>query len=267
MLKSMGINNLVEFDFMDPPPHDMLVKALETLYALGALNDKGELTKMGRKMAEFPLDPLLSKTLIKSEQYKCVDQIMTICSMLSVGNSIFYRPKDKMMHADTARQAFYKPGGDHLALLNVYSQWEENECSSQWCNDHYIQIRSMRRARDIKEQLKGLLERVEIDPEDESLSEYSDDQNTNIRKCITAGFFYHCAKLQKNGSYRTVKFAQNVKIHPSSMLFKSQPDCLIYHELVLTTQEYMRNVIEIKPEWLIEIAPHYYRETDFVEIK
>jgi pre-mRNA-splicing factor ATP-dependent RNA helicase DHX16 len=123
MLKSMGINNLVEFDFMDPPPHDMLVKALETLYALGALNDKGELTKLGRKMAEFPLDPLLSKMLIKAEEYKCVDQILTICSMLSVGNSIFYRPKDKLMHADTARQTFFKPGGDHLALLNVYNQW------------------------------------------------------------------------------------------------------------------------------------------------
>ncbi len=62
----MGISNLVEFDFLDPPQHDMLVKGLETLYALGALNDEGELTKLGRKMAEFPLDPMLSKILIKS---------------------------------------------------------------------------------------------------------------------------------------------------------------------------------------------------------
>jgi pre-mRNA-splicing factor ATP-dependent RNA helicase DHX16 len=48
---------------------------------------------------------------------------MTICSMLSVGNGVFYRPKDKLMHADTARQTFFKPGGDHLALLNVFNQW------------------------------------------------------------------------------------------------------------------------------------------------
>lgn len=57
MLKSMGINNLVNFDFMDPPPHEMLVRALESLYALAALNDRGDLTKFGRRMAEFPLDP------------------------------------------------------------------------------------------------------------------------------------------------------------------------------------------------------------------
>jgi pre-mRNA-splicing factor ATP-dependent RNA helicase DHX16 len=62
---------------------------------LGALNDNGDLTKLGRRMAEFPLDPLLAKTLVKSEEYKCVDQIITICAMLTVGNSIFYRPKEK----------------------------------------------------------------------------------------------------------------------------------------------------------------------------
>jgi len=60
----MGINNLVHFDFMDPPPHEMLVRALENLYALGALNDNGDLTKLGRRMAEFPLDPMQSKMLV-----------------------------------------------------------------------------------------------------------------------------------------------------------------------------------------------------------
>lgn len=73
MLKSMGINNLVNFDFMDAPPSEMIVKSLEQLYALGAINDEGDLTKLGRRMAEFPLDPLLSKMLVQSEYYKCVD--------------------------------------------------------------------------------------------------------------------------------------------------------------------------------------------------
>ena len=64
MLKSLGINDLIHFDFMDPPPAETLIRALEQLYALGALNDEGDLTKMGRKMAEFPLDPMLSKAVI-----------------------------------------------------------------------------------------------------------------------------------------------------------------------------------------------------------
>ena len=70
MLKSLGINDLMNFDFMDPPPTETLFRALEQLYALGALNDRGELTKLGRRMAEFPLDPMLAKMVIASEAYK-----------------------------------------------------------------------------------------------------------------------------------------------------------------------------------------------------
>ena len=68
LLKSLGINDLIHFDFMDPPPHETLVLALEQLYALGALNHKGELTKLGRRMAEFPVDPMLSKMILAAEK-------------------------------------------------------------------------------------------------------------------------------------------------------------------------------------------------------
>lgn len=104
MLKSIGINDLVNFDFMDAPPIDTIRRALEQLYALGALNSKGELTTRGRKMAEFPLNPMLSKAILASEDYKCSKEIATIAAMLSVGNAIFYRPKENQMHADNAHK-------------------------------------------------------------------------------------------------------------------------------------------------------------------
>ena len=83
--------------------------------------------------------------------------------MLSVNNAIFYRPKDKVVHADNARVNFFRPGGDHLTLLNVYDQWVETGYSTQWCYENFIQHRSMKRARDVREQLEGLMERVEIE--------------------------------------------------------------------------------------------------------
>mmetsp|Transcript_32430 Transcript_32430/g.47017 ORF Transcript_32430/g.47017 Transcript_32430/m.47017 type:complete len:120 (-) Transcript_32430:97-456(-) len=104
MLKSLGIDDLLNFDFMDSPPADTLIRALEQLYALGALNDHGELTKLGR--AEFPLEPMLSKSVLASEKYKCTTEILSMCAMLSVGVTIFYRPKDKEVHADTAWMNF-----------------------------------------------------------------------------------------------------------------------------------------------------------------
>eukprot|EP00741_Cyanophora_paradoxa_P006192 tig00000984_g6004.t1 len=254
LLKSLGINDLVHFDFMDPPPAETLIRALEQLYALGALNDRGELTKMGRRMAEFPLDPMMAKMLLAAEKYKCSDEIITICAMLSVGASIFYRPKDKALYADAARNAFNKGFGDHLSLLNVYNSWKETNYATQWCFENFVQVRSMKRARDVRDQLVGLMDRVEVDVES------APDDHVAIRKCITAGYFYHTAKIQKTGSYRTVKHNQSVMIHPSSALHKELPRWVIYHELVYTTREYMRQVIEIQPEWLVEIAPHYYKK-------
>ena len=53
--------------------------------------------------------------------------------MLTVNNSIFYRPKDKAIHADSARVNFHIPVGDHLTLMNVYHQWKETNYSTQWC--------------------------------------------------------------------------------------------------------------------------------------
>lgn len=148
---------------MDPPPPETLVRSLEMLYALGALNRHGELTKLGRKMAEFPIDPMMAKTILASEQYKCAEEILSICAMLSIQSSLFYRPKDKKIHADKARKNFFRPGGDHLTLLNIWEQWVDTGYSTQWCYENFIQVKSMKRARDIRDQLLSLLDRVEIE--------------------------------------------------------------------------------------------------------
>lgn len=253
LLKSLGINDLIHFDFMDPPPAETLILALEQLYALGALNHMGELTKLGRKMAELPVDPMMSKMILASEKYKCVEQVISISAMLSVNASIFYRPKDKIVHADNARKNFFRPGGDHLTLLNVYEQWQESGHSTQWCYENFIQFRSMRRARDVRDQLEGLMERVEIE-----LTSASHD-TVSVRKAITSGYFYHTAKFGQGGQYKTVKHQQTVMLHPNSSLFEEQPRWVLYHELVFTSKEFMRSIIEIESSWLLEVAPHYYK--------
>ena len=265
LLKSLGINDLINFDFMDRPPADALIRALEQLYALGALNDRGELTKLGRRMAEFPLDPMLSKTVIVSEKYKCTTEVLSMVAMLSLGSSVFYRPKDKKVHADTARLNFARGGGgDHTALLRCYREWAATDYSSTWCFENYIQPRNIKKARDIREQLEGLCERVEIDPR----VSCGDDIEAPL-KSMTAGFFYNVAKLGRSGVYQTVKQQKTVYIHPSSVLAKDEepPGWVTYFELAFTTKEFMRQVAPIKGEWLVEIAPHYYQESDVEDPK
>ena len=130
MLKAMGINDLLNFNFMDPPPQQTMITALENLYALSALDEEGLLTRLGRKMADLPIEPPLAKMLIASVDLECSEEILTIVAMLSIGGSIFYRPKEKQAQADAKKAKFHQPEGDHLTLLTVYNGWKASKFSS-----------------------------------------------------------------------------------------------------------------------------------------
>jgi ATP-dependent RNA helicase DHX8/PRP22 len=164
-LKAMGVNDLINFDFMDPPPAATMMTALEQLYALGALDDEGLLTRIGRKMADFPLDPALSKMLIKSVDYGCSEEALTIVAMLQAGGQIYYRPKDKQAQADAKKAKFHQPEGDLLTLLvcssafgsghsadeqAVYNGWKASKFSNPWCFENFIHTRAMKTAQDVR---------------------------------------------------------------------------------------------------------------------
>ena len=254
-LKAMGINDLLHFDFMDPPPVQVFVSAMESLYALGALDEEGLLTALGRKMAEFPLEPNLSKILLTSVEKKCSDEVLTVVAMLSVEN-VFYRPKEKQAQADQKKSRFHQVEGDHLTLLAVYEAWKNSKFSNAWCYENFIQSRAMRRAQDIRKQLLGIMDRFKLDVVS------AGRRYDRIRKAITAGFFTQAARKDPQEGYRTMVEGQTVYVHPASALFNRQPEWVIYHELVLTTKEYMRSCMAIDPRWLIELAPRFYAKAD-----
>ncbi|XP_071686171.1 probable pre-mRNA-splicing factor ATP-dependent RNA helicase DEAH5 [Rutidosis leptorrhynchoides] len=254
-LKAMGINDLLSFDFMDPPSPQALISALEQLYTLGALDEEGLLTKLGRKMAEFPLEPPLSKMLLASVDLGCSDEILTIIAMITTGN-IFYRPREKQAQADQRKAKFFQPEGDHLTLLAVYEAWKAKNFSGPWCFENFVQSRSLRRAQDVRKQLLSIMDKYKLDV-------VSAGKNfTKIRKAITAGFFFHAARKDPQEGYRTIVENQPVYIHPSSALFQRQPDWVIYHELVMTTKEYMREATVVDPKWLVELAPRFFKVSD-----
>ncbi|CAN6655353.1 pre-mRNA-splicing factor ATP-dependent RNA helicase-like protein Prp2p [Trichomonascus vanleenenianus] len=258
LLMSLGIHNVMEFDFLDSPPREALGKAMEHLYALGALNDRAELTKTGRQMAEFPTSPNLAKAILASDKYDCVDEVLSIVAMLGESAAMFMRPKNRKVDADKARESFTQPGGDHLTLLEVWNQWVETGFSFQWAKENFLQYKSLSRARDVRDQLVRLCDRVEVEVRGHGTG---GEGLQNIQKSIAAGFFINSARLNRTGdSYRVVSTNQSVHIHPSSVLFEKKPKWVIYHELVLTSKEFMRNCMTLKPDWLIEVAPHFYNQ-------
>uniref|UniRef100_A0A7S0QYN8 RNA helicase n=1 Tax=Cryptomonas curvata TaxID=233186 RepID=A0A7S0QYN8_9CRYP len=258
-LKKLGIDDLVHFDFMDPPAPETLMRALELLNYLGALNDDGDLTDLGATMADFPLDPQLAKMLVTSPQFNCSNEVLSIVAMLSTPN-IFMRPKSAQKAADEAKARFSHVDGDHLTLLNAYYAWKSNGEDKKWTYDNFLNARSLMSGDSVRQQLARLMARYQLQLVSTEFS--SKDYYINIRKALVAGFFMQVAHLDPSGHYQTVKDNQPVALHPSCCL-DHKPEWVLYHEFTLTTKQFIRTVSDVRGEWLLDQAAHYYDLRNF----
>ncbi|KAH9013622.1 P-loop containing nucleoside triphosphate hydrolase protein [Lactarius deliciosus] len=255
-LVKAGIKDLVRFDYVDAPAPETLMRALELLNYLAALDDEGNLTPMGSMMSEFPLDPQMSKMLIVSPEFHCSQEILAIVAMLSVPN-VWLRPNNQRKEADAAKQLLTVPDGDHLTLLNVFNEYQNNLHDRNWPWNNYLSARSLAQADNVRSQLLRIMERLEIDVVTKS---YEDQTRhyMNIRKALVCGFFMQVAhKEGEKGSYITIKDNQAVSLHPSCGL-DTQPEWVLFNEFVLTTRAYIRTVTDIRAEWLLELTANYY---------
>ncbi|GMM28126.1 DEAH-box ATP-dependent RNA helicase [Martiniozyma asiatica (nom. inval.)] len=265
-LKKLGIDDLVHFDFMDPPAPETMMRALEELNYLNCLDDEGNLTALGRMASIFPLDPMLAVMLIAAPKFNCASEMLTIVAMLSVP-TVFIRPSGQgaKRAADEAKKLFAHPDGDHLTLLNVYYAFLSDDAHSmgqrKWCIQNFVNYRSLKSAISVRKQLLRYMEShdLEVNEGDYESPEYYD----NIRKALANGFFMQVAKKKSTGKgYITVKDSQDVLLHPSTVL-SQQDEWVIYNEFVLTSKNYIRTVTSVKAEWLVKYAPKYYDLNNF----
>ncbi|CAZ81000.1 unnamed protein product [Tuber melanosporum] len=213
-LKALGIDNVVRFDFITPPPSELMVRALELLFSLGALDDYARLTKpLGLRMAEMPVDPMIAKILLNSVTFQCTDQILSIAAMTSVQN-VFISHEGSKKPAESAKPFAPKANKPNAA---------------KWCKDHYLNFRALSRA------------------------------VSGIRRCLTTGYFAHVARMQPDGSFRSVNGMQ-LWAHPSSVMFNRKADWVVFHEVVETGKKtFIRDVTVIEKDWLLEYAPGFHQ--------
>ncbi|TVY91539.1 putative pre-mRNA-splicing factor ATP-dependent RNA helicase [Lachnellula willkommii] len=262
-LKKLGIDDLVHFDLMDPPAPETLMRALEELNYLACLDDDGNLTQLGKLASEFPLDPALAVMLISSPEFYCSNEILSLTALLSVPQ-VFVRPASAKKRADEMKDLFKHEDGDHLTMLNVYHAFKGPEAQAdpkRWCHQHFLSLRALQSADNVRQQLKRIMEKSEIDLVS---TDFNDKEYyTNIRRALVPGFFMQVAKKDGTGkTYKTVKDDQSVLLHPSTVLGVDS-DWVVYNEFVLTTKNYVRTVSSVRPEWLLDIAPNYYDLSTF----
>ena len=257
LLKSLNVQEIMDFDFMDTPPEDTLLNAMYQLWVLGALDNDGKLTLLGRKMAEFPLDPSMSKILLVSEKLGCSEEALVVVAMLSVPK-IFNRPKNQEAEADAAREKLMIPESDHLTMFNVFKKWKENGCSRVWCEQNFLQVKSLKKVKEIKLQLKEIMEGLGI-----QLISCKGKMNA-LRRAICAGYFPNAGRFKTIWNYNQLRTGLACALHPSSSLFLLgyPPDYVIYHELLMTSKEYMLCVTTVDPLWLAEFGNVFYGVKD-----
>ena len=161
-LLKLGIQDLVHFDFMDPPAPDTMMRALEHLNYLGALDDEGEITDTGNKMSEIPVEPQLAKMLLMAPKYNCADEIVSIVALIS-GVNVFMRPKEAAREADACKAQFTHESSDHIAMLHAYLAYRENIADAKdYCYNNFLNYRALQNADNVRNQLARQLTRVGI---------------------------------------------------------------------------------------------------------
>lgn len=270
-LKALGIDNIVRFEFLSPPPSQLVGKALELLFSLGALDEYAKLTQpLGMRMAELAVEPMMAKTLLSAPSFGCLSEMLTIAAMTSLGSSVWFYHEGERKKMERARRKFAAEEGDHLTLLNAYQAFiTRGKKEAKFCHDNHLNFKAMARAVSIRAQLKRYLERFNI-VVDEPLSrpplQQQEDSRTGkaeaILRCLAAGYFAHAARMQADGTFRNVEGGTVLHAHPSSLLFGRKADWVVFHEVMETNDKtYIREVSKTEKGWLLEYAPEFYQVT------
>lgn len=181
------------------------MSALATLYILGALDDKKALTKNGRDMAFFPLEPYLARVLLASKELGCVREVLDIVSVLSSNSKLFFDSSDQRDAALEARRKFHHPSGDHLTILNVVRSFDEiakaetTAGKKDWCQKSFLNFRCLTEAVAIRTQLREVCERMKID-----WATSCGDSEQPVLRSLVRGLVQNAAFLQPDGSYKQV---------------------------------------------------------------
>ncbi|KAK1761328.1 P-loop containing nucleoside triphosphate hydrolase protein [Echria macrotheca] len=264
-LKALGIDNVLRFDFITPPPAELMIRALELLFSLGALDDYAKLTRpLGLRMAELAVEPMMAKTLLSAPSFGCLSEMLTIAAMTSLGGGIWIQHEGEKKKTESARRKFATEEGDHLTLLNVYQAFvTKGRKESRFCHENLLNFKAMTRAVSIRAQLKRYLERFGISV-DESLATpaASTSKAEQIRRCLTTGYFAHAARMQADGTFCNVSGTNVLHAHPSSIMFNRKADWVIFHEVMETGDKtFIRDITKIEKSWLLEYAPAFYTQT------
>ncbi|KAI1931997.1 Salivary acidic proline-rich phosphoprotein 1/2 [Ophidiomyces ophidiicola] len=288
-MKARGVDDILGFPFLTPPPREAIEKALLQLFNLQALEETGKVSPVGRQIAKLPLTAPLGRVLLAAADHgrSCLQDVIDIISSLSVENVFLSTAsEEKKEEAETARRDLYRREGDHLTMLaTVRAYAAENSDRKAWAERHMVSHRAMQSVmvllacplnspalvanqafcvQDVRKQLIAQCKQAKlIDAPKQANGERQNTLATPnaaenydsvaILRSFLAGFACNTARLFPDGSYKTIVGHQTVAIHPSSVLFGRKVEAIMYNEYVFTNRSYARGVSAVQMSWVGEM--------------
>ncbi|KAK9464123.1 P-loop containing nucleoside triphosphate hydrolase protein [Lipomyces oligophaga] len=258
-LKSAGVADIMGWSWLERPTKGAIISAMTQLYALKALDDSGNITPLGTRMAIFPLPPHLSVVLLTAQEAGIADAVLDIVSCLSIENLLMNPRPDQRDQVNESRLPFVVAAGgmgDLIVLRNYilhYKSLKNADEKKAWCKEVFINARAMSNVEDIRNQLARYLKNT---PTNEG-SAPNGELNDRIVECFLKGYVNNTALAVTGRTFKTIATGQSINIHPSSSVFGTKSSAIMYTEYIYTTKAYARNVTPIDLDAIQKIAPHF----------
>lgn len=247
-MADLGITDFAGFDFISPPGRLGIQGAVETLVMLGALEKDNTLSETGKLMCAFPLEPRISRIIVEAiTKHPCVLEEALVASAFLSARSPFMLPEGEEMQAKKAHASFKDKSGDFVSYLKLYRAFKQtlsgekeeakvrlSELSEKFCKRNFLDKKIMAEIANIVEQLEEIVS-------DMGIPILSGGATEEYLSCIAAGMIQFIARKTARNLYSSLT-EHNISIHPSSVLFKTDPEFIVAGEVIRTSRMFCMSV-------------------------
>ncbi|MCB1646325.1 MAG: ATP-dependent RNA helicase HrpA [Pseudomonadales bacterium] len=250
----LRLGDMNQFPFVERPDQRQINDGFQLLHELGAVDDRKQLSKLGREMARFPVDLKLARMLIEANKRGSFTEVLTIVSALAIQDPR-ERPHDKQQAADEKHRQHWDDKSDFIAYLNLWNHYEENRQRltqgqlRRFCRDNFISYIRMREWRDNHRQLHLVAKELKY-RENTTPADYED-----IHRALLAGLLGNIGERTEDNEYLGARNRKHF-IFPGSSQANRKPGWIMSAELVETSRLFARTVARIESEWIEPLAQH-----------
>jgi len=247
-MAELGITDFERFDFISKPTRSGILGAMDVLNLLDTFEPDRSLSKVGQMMCAFPLLPRLSRLIVEAilKYPDVVEEAIIAAAFLST-QSPYVLPPGEELEARRAHHAFRDASGDFVSYLKIYRAFVEAKQKAKFSERNYLDERTLLEIVRIKEQIELIVNALGVP--------IASGGSTEDYLCaVSRGLIQFVCARQERGLFRTL-MAERVQIHPSSVMFKENPDFIVAGEIVRTTRMYAMSVSPLQRRMLAKISP------------